>query len=152
VYVGTPFIANSYSPELKEPCESAFHYPSPPAQSATVRRVAHRQQRHDVARSQTLPDRLCIITPVAQHTVGTMAWSSSLSLQGWNRINQSEGLLRVVAIGSRELDCERNAMTVADQMALATKLSPVSGIRPRLGPPKTARTEQESTTSRDQSI
>ena len=88
MYVGTPFIANSYSPELKEPCESAFHYPSPPAQSGTVRRVAHRQQRHDVARSQTLPDRLCIITPVAQHTVRTMTWPSSLSLQERDGIDE----------------------------------------------------------------
>jgi hypothetical protein len=43
-------------------------------------------------------------------------------------------------------------VTVADQMALAAELRSVGGIRPRLCPPKTARTELPSTTARDQSI
>jgi hypothetical protein len=33
-----------------------------------------------------------------------MAQSSSLSLQMWDGINERQGLLRVVTIGSRELD------------------------------------------------
>jgi hypothetical protein len=57
-----------------------------------------------------------------------------------------------VAIGTRELDGEWNATTVADQMALAAQLGPVSGIRSCLDPPKNARTEQLSTTACDQSI
>jgi hypothetical protein len=152
VYVGPPFVANAQPPELEQPSKGSFYHPAPSAQPTAVLRVAHREHRYDVAGAQTLPDRLCIITPVAQHTIGTMAWSPSHSLQGWNRINQGEGLLRVVAIGSRELDCEWNPTTVADQMTLAAKLSSVGGVRSCLDPPKTARTEQLSTTARDQSI
>jgi hypothetical protein len=81
-----------------------------------------------------------------------MARSSSLSLQERDSVNECEGLLRIIAIGSREPDGERNTTTVADQMALAAQLGSVSGIRSRLSPPKTARTEQLSTTARDQSI
>src|SRR4051812_38498622 len=43
-------------------------------------------------------------------------------------------------------------MTIAYQVALAAKLRPICGIWPSQQPPKTARTEQLSTTARDQSI
>ena len=81
-----------------------------------------------------------------------MARSSSLSLQDWDSINECEGLLRVVTIGSGQLNGERNPATVADQMTFAAQLGPVGWIRSRLQPPKTARTELPSTTARDQSI
>jgi len=76
-----------------------------------------------------------------------MAWASPLPLQGWD----GEGLLRIVTIGSGQLNGERNPASVADQMALAAQLGPVGGIRSRLQPPKT-RIELPSTTARDQSI
>jgi hypothetical protein len=81
-----------------------------------------------------------------------MARSSSLSLQAWDGINQCECLLRVVTIGSGELDNQRNSASIADQMALAAQLRSVSGVGTCLKPPKTARTELPSTTARDQSI
>jgi hypothetical protein len=43
-------------------------------------------------------------------------------------------------------------LTIANQMALAAMLRPICGIWPSQQPPKTARTEQLSTTARDQSI
>jgi hypothetical protein len=45
-----------------------------------------------------------------------------------------------------------NATPVTDQMAFAAPFSSIGRIRPRLRPPKTARTEQLSTTAWDQSI
>ncbi len=81
-----------------------------------------------------------------------MPWASSLSLQAGDGVNQSEGLLRVVTIGSGQLNGERNPTTVANQMTFAAQLGPVCGIRSRLQPPKTARIELPSTTARDQSI
>lgn len=81
-----------------------------------------------------------------------MARSSSFSLQSGNGIDQCERLLRIIAIGTGEMDSERNTMAIADQVALAPQLASVSGIRSCLAPPKTARTEQLSTTARDQSI
>jgi len=65
MYVGSSFIPNPQPPELKQPGEGPFHYPSPTAQPAAVVCVAHCKQRNDVAATQTLPDRLRVITPVA---------------------------------------------------------------------------------------
>jgi hypothetical protein len=81
-----------------------------------------------------------------------MARTPSLSLQGWDSVNECECLLRIITIGPGELDCKGNALTVANQMTLAAKLGSVGRIRAGLSPPKTARTELPSTTARDQSI
>jgi len=52
----------------------------------------------------------------------------------------------------RELNHEMNTAPFANQMPLTAQFGPVGGIRSRLGPPKTARTELPSTTALDQSI
>jgi hypothetical protein len=114
--------------------------------------VALGEPRLDVAGTQTMADCLGVIATVAQHAIRTMPRSSTLALQGWDGINQWEGLLRVVTIGPSELNSQRNSASVANQMTLAAEFGAVSRIRPCLRPPKTARTEQLSTTARDHSI
>ena len=103
------FVANPQPPELIQPSEGPFHYPAPSPQPAAMFGVALRKTRHDAAVTQTLPDRLSVITTVAQYAVRTMARSSPLSLQAWDGVNQCECLLRVVTIGSGELNGERNS-------------------------------------------
>jgi hypothetical protein len=39
-------------------------------------------------------------------------------------------------VKASELNCERNALTIADQMTLAAQLGPISGIRSCPRPPK----------------
>jgi hypothetical protein len=51
-----------------------------------------------------------------------------------------------------KMDYEWHALSIADQVTLATRFSSVRRIGTGLRPPKTARTEQLSTTARDQSI
>jgi hypothetical protein len=87
------FIANTQATKLIQPGEGSFHYPAPSAQSAAMFSVAPREPRHDVAGTQTLPDCLRVITTVTQHAIRTVARMSALSLQGWDGINQCEGLL-----------------------------------------------------------
>jgi len=146
------FVAHAQSPELVQPSEGPFDHPAPSPQSAAMFGIALRKKRVDASVTQTLPDRLRVITTVAQYAIRTMPWASPLSLQSWDGINQCEGLLRVIAIGPRELNGQRNSASIANQMALAAQLGPVGGIRSRLPPPKTARIELPSTTVRDQSI
>jgi hypothetical protein len=146
-------VAHAQSPELVQPSEGPFDDPAPSPQSAAMFGIALRKKRDDVSVTQTLPDRLRVITTVAQYAIRTMPWASPLSLQSWDGINQWEGLSRVIAIGPRELNRQRNSASIANQMALAAaQLGPVGGIRSRLQPPKTARIELPSTTARDQSI
>ena len=87
--------------------------------------VALRKKRDDVAGTQTSPDCLGVVTVVAQYAVRTMPLASPLSLQGWDCINQCEGLLRVVMISPGELDGQRYSPSVADQMTFAAQLGSV---------------------------
>jgi len=103
--IGSFLVTDTQSSKLIEPSERPLHNPAPSAQSATMFSVALGEPRHDVAGAQTLADRFRVITAVAYHTIRTMARSSLLTLQQWDGINQCEGLLRVVTIRSRELDC-----------------------------------------------
>ena len=93
-----------------------------------------------------------VITTVADHAIRAMAWPSSFSLQERDGINKCERFLRIVAIGPRKLNSQWNSAPVANHMTLAAEFSPVGWIWTGLLPPKTARTEQLSTTALDQSI
>ena len=57
-----------------------------------------------------------------------------------------------MTVGSGQYDCQGNAVTIANQVALTATLSPICRIWSGQQPPKTARTEQLSTTARDRSI
>ena len=54
--------------------------------------------------------------------------------------------------GPSKLNSQWNSAPVANHMTLAAEFGPIGGIRTGALPPKTARTEQLSTTARDQSI
>ena len=146
------FVANAQAPELIQPSEGPLDYPSRLPQPTAMLGVALGEPRHNVPSTQTLPDRISVITTVAQYGVRTMPWASALSLQPWDGVNQRKGLLRVVTIGPNELNGQRNSPSVADQMTFAAQLGPVGWIRSRLQPPKTARIVLPSTMVRDQSI
>jgi hypothetical protein len=103
--VGAFFVANSQPSELVQPSEGSFDDPSPSAQSTAVLRISLGEPGHNAAGTQTFPDCLCIVTPVAQHAIRTTARTPSPSLQGWDGINECERLLRIITIRPSELNC-----------------------------------------------
>jgi hypothetical protein len=56
-----------------------------------------------------------------------------------------------VGVGPRERRRQRSTLGVRDHMVLAARFAAVRGVWPRLGPPKTARTDPLSTKAIDQS-
>ena len=63
--VGSFLITDAQSAKLIEPSERPFHDPTPLAQSASMFGIALGKPRHDVAGTETSPDRFRIITAVA---------------------------------------------------------------------------------------
>jgi hypothetical protein len=63
--VGPLFIADAQAAKLIQPREGSLHHPSPSAQSTAMLSVSLGQPRHNVAGTQTLPDRFRVITTVA---------------------------------------------------------------------------------------
>ena len=152
MHVGALLVPHPKAAKLVEPGEGSFDNPSPFPQSTAVFCISLCQEGPDPARPQTVADCLRIVSAIAYETVGSTAWTSTLALQRRDSINEYHGLSGVMAIGAGQLDCKRNSSAIADKMTLTAPLGSISGIRACLRPPKTARTEQLSTTARDQSI
>ena len=145
-------IPQAKTTELVQPREGTFYDPAPTSQTAAVFRIAHCEQRRDVTCTKSTADFLCVVGPIFQYAIGATARPTTQALQRRNGIEQRQRLGRVVAIRAGQFDCQWNATPVTDQMALAAPFSSIGRIRPSLRPPKTARTEQLSTTAWDQSI
>ncbi len=150
--VGSFFVSETQTAKLTKPGEGSLNHPPPSAQATPVLGISLGNPRRNPADSQASPDRFGIVTTVAYHTIRAISRPSQFSLQEWDGINKRERLLRIVTIGCSELNSQRNSVPVANQMTLTATLSPVGRIRTCPLPPKTARTEQLSTTARDQSI
>jgi hypothetical protein len=88
VDVSPLFIADTQPAELIHPGEGAFYDPAPSAQSAAMLGVPLGQEGLNMPFAQTLPDRLGVITAVAQHAIRSMAWTSPHSLQRWDGIDK----------------------------------------------------------------
>ena len=99
-------------------------------------------------RAESLPRR----TAIPEHTVRPPPRSPAFAVQGWDRIYQGQGLLRVVPVRARQTHGEGHAAPVADQMTLAPALRSVGGIGSSQIATIYRAHEQLSTTARDQSI
>jgi hypothetical protein len=122
VDVGPLVIPHAQTAKPIEPGKRPLHDPPPPAQSTPVRGATHGEPRHDMPRPQSAPNRLGIVAAIAQHTVRPPPRSPPFALEWGNRINQRQGFLRVVPVGTGQAERERHAPAVANQMALAPAL------------------------------
>ena len=148
------FLVAESQPTLdEEPEEYAFDHTTMFAQPTAVFHSAFGDERLNAAIAQGLADFVFgVVGPVGKQLFGTATTPSSGALNGRNSIDQRDGWPRIVDVRARVLDRQRNALAIADDMPLRAVLAAVRGIGTSLCPPKTARTEQLSTTALDQSI
>jgi hypothetical protein len=66
-------IAHTQSAKLVEPSKGSFHDPVPSAQPTAMFSISLGEPQHDVTGTQTSADSIAVITPVAYHTIRTMA-------------------------------------------------------------------------------
>lgn len=135
-----------------QPSKSPLYYPTMNSQSASVLGIAFRENRLNVSLARLVSNPLSVICPVSLKPLRTKTWSASPALYRRYRVKKVNRFLRIVKVRTGELKRQRHALRVSNQMALAARLGFISGIGTGLIPPKTARTEEESITARDQSI
>ena len=145
------FIPHAQATELMQPGDGALDNPSRCAQASAVRQSPPRQAALDTPLRQCLPVRLRIIRTIAQHSLGTGARSTAFAANGRNSIHQRQQLRHIVRIGAGQKRSQRHAVGVSNQMVLGTGLAAIRRIRSSFFPPRTARTDEESTTARDRS-
>ena len=150
--IATSFVTDAQPTELMQPAQSAFHDPAGFPQAAAMRPAAARQAPGDAPAAQPTTMGAAAISPVALHDLRSLTWAASFAAQRWNRQHQRLQLATVMHVGGSDLGAQRNALGIGAKMMFAARFAAVGRVRPRLKPPKTARTLLESTTARDQSI
>jgi len=152
VDVVSAFAAHAEATHLVQPTEGSFHDPAMNAQAAAVGRVSAGQDRFNAALPQLSAMRFRVVGPIALDARRATTRSPAFAAHGRNRIHEGQELRHVVSIGSRQRGRKRNAGRVGDQVMFAAGFAAICRIGSRFFPPWTARTEDESTIARDQSI
>ena len=135
-----------------QPSKSPLYYPAVNSQSASVLGISFRENRLNVSLTRFISNPRSVVCSVSLKPLGTKTWSASPALYRRYRVKKVNRFLRIVKVRTGELKRQRHTLSVSNQMALAARLGFICGIGTGLIPPKTARTEEESITARDQSI
>ena len=84
-----PFlIPQAKTTELVYPREGAFHDPAPSSQTAAVLRIAHCEERQDVASTQSMANFLRVIGSVPQYAIRRKTRPTTQALERRNSIEQ----------------------------------------------------------------
>ncbi len=150
--ISTTFIPHAKPSELMKPRYCPLDDPSCFPQSAAMFCAAAGGDRCDSLGAQHPAVWFGVIGPVSLDAVRAVTRFSALSVNTGNGLYQWQQLGDIVRIGSRKRKGKRNTIGIAQNVMLAPRLATVRGIGTRFLPPKTARTEELSTTARDQSI
>ena len=146
-------ISDFESSLLEDPCKDTFDDGAMLTQAAAMRGVSFREHGYYFSNSERFSNlSLGIVSRISIKFIWSSSPSAIGSLNGRNSINQSNGLLRIVDIGSGVNHRMRDAFTVADDMHFRTIFPAICGIRASFRPTKRARTELLSTTALEQSI
>jgi len=148
----TTFITNSQSAKLVHPGKCALDHPAKDSQSAAVFRSAFCQNRIYTQFTQCISMGLTVIGSITLNTIRSLTRTTHLTCDWRNRLNQRQKLSYIVAVSSCDFHCKRDAVGIGDNVMFRPQFPSIRCIRARFRPPKTARTEAESTTAREKSI
>lgn len=149
--LGQPFVPDAQSAKLVQPGERALDDPPIHSEPTAMRGTALGKHRCDPTGAQAVAVRFGIIATIAVDALGFAAGAAPLPSDRGNSVDEWNELGHVVCVCSCEDDSERNPLRLRNDMVLAPQLPSIRRIRPRVAPPKTARTDEESTTARDHS-
>lgn len=145
-------ITNAKTPILVEPRDGAFYYPAIYAQSASVFSPSFGQQGDNSSAAKLSAMRLGVISPIAKKAIGMLKRSANLACDWRDAVNQRQKLCDVVAVCTGQYHRKRDAISVRYQMVFRPFLAAIRWVWSCFCPPKTARTDDESTTAREKSI
>jgi hypothetical protein len=145
-------IANPQTPELRIPRMRPLNDPARLAQAATVGLTG----RGELGRHLTLLTLLTVsrrtISTVTLQALGACPGAPSPAVDRGDGIEQGDGLGSIARVGRGEVHGQGGPLAIGDYVPVDAPCGAVGGIRPRVGPPKTARLEALSMIARDQSI
>ena len=152
--VGAPLVAHPQAAATEEPRKTPLDDPPVPPQSLGGVDAAASDARGDAPATQGTTQRGRVVGFIGVEFGRALARTTRLPPWADDRrdgINQRKQLGRVVGIGRRETDRQRDAVPVDDQVVLGARLAAVDRVPAGLLAPFLARTLRESTLARVQS-
>ena len=143
-----PFVAHGEPSKAMQPREGALDYPARATETRAVWGSAPGELRGDPAARELIPMRLRVVAPVPLHQVGLGDRASRPPTQGRNAVDQRQQLGDIVPVGSRQARDERDAVRVREDVVFAARFTAIGWVRSSFFPPRTARTDELSTTAR----
>ena len=150
--LGESLIADSQTMEIMEPSMRTFDYPSILSESAAVLSAALGEYRFNTPFAQSASVCFGVVSAVSIDDLGFLQRAAANATDDWNRVDQRQQLCDVMAIGAGQNNRERHPVCVSSDMVLRAGSRTIYRVRPSFWPAPIARTEDESTTTRDKSI
>jgi hypothetical protein len=135
-----------------EPGDGALDHPAGAAQAAPMRSAALGELRGNATSQELVAVRLRIVPAVALDQLRFADRSTGPSLQRRHRIDQGQQLGDVVPMRRSQPRDERNPVRVGENMMFRPGLAAIGRVRSSFFPPRSARSEELSTTARARSI
>ena len=148
---GSPLVAHRQPSKAMQPGEGPFDHPACPTEAAAVRCAALRELRRDAAGSELIAMRLRIVAAVALDESWFANGPTGAASQGRHRIDEGQQLGHVVPVRRRQRRDERNPVGVGENMMFRPGLAAIGRVRSSFFPPRSARSEELSTTARARS-
>jgi hypothetical protein len=148
----TSFIAYTKPAVLMKPRKATFYHPPIYPKATAIVSSSLSKLRRNSPFAKFFAMWLAVITTIAKDTVRTLKRSANLACNWWNAVNQRQQLCDVMAVGTGQLYRQRDAIGIRYQMVLRAFFAAICRVWACFCPPKTARTEAESTTAREKSI
>ena len=152
VDINASFIADTKTTVLMQPRNSPLYNPSAYPQTTSIAGKPLSQKGPDAVSAKLPTVRLAIVSTIPQHRSRTPERSADLTCNQRDRIDQRQQLGEMVTIRARQSDGQRDAVGIGHQMVFRAFFAAIRGVRACFRPPKTARTEAESTTAQAKSI
>jgi len=148
----TTFVTNSKPSKLMQPSKCSLNHPAEYTKTTAVFRPAFCQNRTYTQLTQRSSMSLTVIGSITLNTIRSLTRTTHLTCYRRDRLNQRQKLSYIVAVGSGNFHCERDAVSIGDNVMFRPQFPSIRCIWARFRPPKTARTEAESTIARENSI
>jgi hypothetical protein len=146
-----PFVADAQPAKLMQPCERPFYHPPLHSKPTAMWHTALGQYGRDPTGTQAVAVWFGVIAAIAVDALGLTTRATPLPPDRRDGFDERYELGDIVRVRAGQDHGKRNPLGLGDDVVLAPQLPSIRWIRARLRPPKTARTDEESTTARDQS-
>jgi len=150
--VGSAFVTNTQSAKLMQPTQRPFDDPPRNAQPTAIFSSPFSKDRLDSLLTEFFTMRLRIVSSISLNTIGFLKRSTWFSSNRRDRFNQRQQLSHIMTIRPGQFDCKRGSYGICNDMVFRPHFPSIRWIRAGFRPPKTARTDAESTTAREKSI